>query len=80
MNPEKWVEVPVQELFFCERCNKGLHADEIVWLELNCDTGVFHKSGTVSADQSQGCFPFGKACARRSINKSAREIGAKSFS
>lgn len=71
--------VTTEQFDYCERCGERLKADRIVWLELNCDTGVFHEEGTVPKDQSQGCFPFGQACAKNAINKTAHQIRARSF-
>lgn len=52
---------------YCERCGEELNPSRAVWLELNMDTGVYHKEGTVPQEQSQGCFTFGAACARREL-------------
>lgn len=46
----------------CERCGKR-HIGEFVWLELNSHTGQYGTPGSVPANQSQGLFRFGRACA-----------------
>ncbi len=52
---------------YCERCGKILKPGEAVWLELNMLHGTWHKLGSVPVDESQGCFPFGKDCARKTL-------------
>lgn len=46
---------------YCERCGKLL--DNVIWLELDMETGKYHEDGFVAEDKSQGCFPFGPDCA-----------------
>lgn len=48
----------------CERCGKD-HIGTWVWLELNSYTGRFYPPGTVPANESQGLFRFGPACAKK---------------
>jgi hypothetical protein len=48
----------------CERCGERLKEDRKAWLELNNRTGIYAECGTVPPAESQGCFPFGSACAR----------------
>lgn len=48
----------------CTRCGELLDAPNTVWLELNMRTGVYDAEGAVAHHESQGCFPFGSACAR----------------
>jgi hypothetical protein len=51
----------------CERCGKK-HLSEFVWLELNTVTGRYETPGSVPPSESQGLFPFGAACARRTLS------------
>jgi hypothetical protein len=48
----------------CERCKQPLTPDTCVWLELNARTGKYGPIGSVSPEQSQGEFPFGRDCAQ----------------
>lgn len=50
----------------CQRCGKR-HLAAFVWLELNTRTGQYAEPGTVPANDSQGLFRFGRACARRQL-------------
>jgi hypothetical protein len=36
----------------------------MTWLELSFKTGRWYQLGECPEDESQGCFPFGKACAK----------------
>ena len=49
----------------CEHCGRELKEGRAVWMELNCYTGMFAGPNDQSwpDEESQGCFPFGKACA-----------------
>lgn len=51
----------------CERCNEKLKPGTEVYLELNNKTGLYSDPDKVNLgeDESQGGFPFGKACAKR---------------
>ena len=53
-------------MWTCARCGKDLKAGRnAVWLEMATATGEFQAPGTsLPVEQSQGCFPFGAACAR----------------
>lgn len=53
----------------CECCDRSLHNKRIKWLELNCDTGAWSDpdKGHLPAELSQGCFPFGVACAAKAL-------------
>lgn len=54
--------------FLCEDCGEDLDPETLVWLELNSRTDEWVEPGTAAwsdTDDSQGCFPFGQACARR---------------
>jgi hypothetical protein len=48
----------------CERCGTYLHKGRMTWLELSFKTGRWYQLGECPEDESQGCFPFGKACAK----------------
>ena len=50
--------------YYCYKCGRELKESEIVWLELNAETGEFMPAGSeaLPEDISQGCFPFGKSC------------------
>jgi hypothetical protein len=41
----------------------------MVSLELNFNTSLYSKPGEVPEDESQGCFDFGAACARRVLKQ-----------
>lgn len=58
----------------CQRCQKWLRPGTEVWLELDWQTGLWYAAGEVSDEQSQGCFPFGAACARAAL-KNTKEKG-----
>ncbi len=59
---------------FCECCERELHSDRIVWLELSFVTSQYASldNDTIPADESQGCFPFGKACAAKVLRQQDR--------
>ena len=48
---------------YCERCKRPI-TDDCVWLELSWRTGKYHLEGTIEAEESQGFFPFGRACSK----------------
>ena len=48
----------------CQHCDKELHENRMEWLELSFKTGRWYKPGSCPEDESQGCFPFGRACAK----------------
>jgi hypothetical protein len=49
----------------CERCGEKLDRAKAVWLELSNTTCLYHPDGKLpEGEVSQGCFPFGSACAR----------------
>lgn len=50
---------------FCTCCERTLHPDREVWLELDQRSGKYARPGEVADDRSQGTFPFGKACAAK---------------
>lgn len=60
----------------CERCGEWLNRKRMVWLELNCTTGEWIKAGSApwsDGPASQGCFPFGAACARRVLKNQSTD-------
>jgi hypothetical protein len=56
----------------CERCGRK-HVAGWTWLELNTYTGTWHRPGTLAADDSQGLFPFGVACALSALKETERK-------
>lgn len=54
----------------CEKCGRELNPQDAVWLELNCSTGKWRDNTfpEFPPEQSQGWFPFGKACADKVIH------------
>jgi hypothetical protein len=56
-----------QPINYCECCGRKLNPKRIKWLEMNCRTGEWTDSDKAPwpAEASQGCFPFGIACAKR---------------
>lgn len=51
----------------CERCHEVLKPATIVWLEFDQRAGLYREPGTVPEEDSLGCFPFGKHCAKLAI-------------
>lgn len=49
---------------YCQRCGDLLDPKKMVWLELDQRTNTY-TSGPVPENVSQGCFTFGRACAKR---------------
>jgi hypothetical protein len=51
----------------CECCGRELNPARIKWLELNFSTGEWTDPAIAPwpDEVSQGCFPFGIACAKR---------------
>jgi len=52
----------------CSRCGDVLDPERAVWLELNVGTLALTNpelDGALREAESQGCFAFGAACARR---------------
>lgn len=49
----------------CSRCGRELDPNKIKWLELSFKTGKWNNPEIKQLDESesQGCFPFGQACA-----------------
>lgn len=57
---------------YCTRCGELLAPDKIVTLELSFKTGLYQHVGKIPADESQGCFPFGSACAKAVLKNGGR--------
>lgn len=56
----------------CHQCGETLRG-RVVWLEMNARTTTYHANeGEVSPEESQGCFPFGAACARTVLANGGR--------
>lgn len=54
----------------CERCDEKLKEKNIVWLELDINSGLYYKEGEFPKDGlSQGYFPFGKTCAKKQLEE-----------
>ncbi len=52
----------------CERCDQALDPSKAIWLELHVENLTWHAAGdALPPEVSQGCFPFGAACARRAL-------------
>ena len=67
-------EFQLPQPIFCERCGEQLSRDSAVWLELNKWSGRFYQVGSVKEEDSQGCFPFGSACARDVLNNKGKNL------
>ena len=70
---DEGTETAKDDEHFCECCARRLHPRTMVWLELNCETGELAKAGSApwsDGPQSQGSFPYGRACARRALKQS----------
>jgi hypothetical protein len=55
----------------CQNCGERLRPDRLLWLELNSRTNTYH-TDDVPAEDSQGAFTFGSACARSVIRNGGR--------
>ena len=51
---------------FCQNCGQRLNPNRMWWLEMNSRTATYH-ADNVPAEDSQGAFPFGIACAKAVI-------------
>lgn len=60
------------ETYYCTRCGEKLDPTKITWLELNTNTGYYNKEGEVPEEESQGCFAFGTACAKRVLKANGK--------
>jgi hypothetical protein len=63
--------------YFCTKCGKELDRNDISWLEKSWVTNEYSDpSITVLPEkESQGLFPFGKACAKKVVD--TRWIGPR---
>jgi len=57
----------------CAHCGQPLRKDRIAWLELSFKTGRWYQPGDCPEDESQGCFPLGRACAKTVLAEQAAE-------
>jgi hypothetical protein len=48
----------------CTHCERILNEAKMTYLELSFETGRWYPPGECPEAESQGCFPFGKTCAR----------------
>ncbi len=58
--------------FHCHCCEHKLNPKTMTWLELNSETGEWAIPGREpwsDSHVSQGCFAFGKACAKRILKE-----------
>ena len=53
----------------CHHCGRTLDENKAVYLELSFKTGRWYDEGECPQEESQGGFPFGKACARKMLKK-----------
>lgn len=54
----------------CERCQRELHPDRVVLLELNCTNNRWTTTDKPWPEkESQGCFTFGPGCAAAALEK-----------
>lgn len=53
------------EPIYCRCCERELNPVKIVWLELSFKTGKWYDAEHCPAEESQGHFPFGAACAKK---------------
>lgn len=59
--------------FRCECCDRELNTHTMTWLERHSRTGEWAEPGSTTwsdGPESQGHFPFGKACAKRALEAS----------
>lgn len=57
------------EVYFCRCCDRKLDPKKMVWLELSFRTNRWYPGDTCPPAESQGNFPFGAACARKTLRK-----------
>ena len=55
----------------CENCGKDLKYTEAAWLELSQTHGRYYQE-IPKGHESQGAFPFGKACAKKVVRNHGR--------
>jgi hypothetical protein len=58
-----------EALLRCERCNELLDPEKAVWLELDVRENKYTDM-PIPEEDSQGGFPFGKACAKKALGQS----------
>jgi hypothetical protein len=58
----------------CIRCGKKLDHDKSNWLELNHATSLYCEPGKVPAEESQGGFEFGAACAKAILKNGGKLV------
>lgn len=56
------------EPIYCENCEKKLDPIKAVWLELSNTDGMYYTE-IPKGHESQGCFTFGSACAKKELKK-----------
>lgn len=62
----------------CTRCNKPLNEKKIKWLELSITDGNYYPTDIFPPlHKSQGCFPFGTACAKQEIKDTIKKMNTK---
>jgi len=66
--------------YWCEHCGRALDETKIAWLELSFRTGRWYSDGKCPEEESQGGFPFGKACARTVLRQQAQIFATESAS
>lgn len=57
-----------EQVIYCERCGDKLNPKTAVWLELSLTDSNYYDE-IPSGHDSQGCFSFGKACAKTELNE-----------
>lgn len=53
----------------CMRCDRPLEEGNEVWLELSMTDGKYYRRYIPLGHDSQGCFAFGKDCAKKQIEE-----------
>jgi hypothetical protein len=54
---------------YCTHCDRPLNPNKIVWLEKSFETNRWFPEHQCPPKESQGHFPFGAACARKTLKK-----------
>lgn len=58
----------------CERCGEILKPNNIVWLELEQENGLYFEKNKFPVNgKSQGLFTFGKTCAKNIIKNKGEQ-------
>jgi len=56
--------------FFCDHCDRKLNPKSMTWLEMSISGFYVKTTEELPANmESQGCFPFGVACAKSILRK-----------